>query len=96
LNESSDSVTIGDASSDLQAAVQRVTEAAYLSPVAADYETGKFKFAGHTMIDDAPLLFSVDFNKDTHKAKCTVQSENTVLNPLLLKLLKTAVVGDPY
>lgn len=46
------------------------------------------------MIDDSVLLVSADADKESGKVKVTVQSENTVLNDMLLKQLKKAVVAD--
>jgi len=91
---SSDSFTLVDLDSQLSSLPQRVTDAAYLSTVSVDHNVGKFRFAGKTMIDDVPLLCTVDVDKATGKGKITIQSENTVLNSMLLKQLKLACLNE--
>lgn len=104
MNESSDFATLKNVS-DANSVPQRILSAAYLSTSSSDSETGlimqriqnnnvgKYKFSGKTMIDDIVLLVSADVDKESGKVKLTVQSENTVLNDMLLKQLKKAV-GD--
>jgi len=70
---------------------QIILETAYLSAIQTDFDSGSFKFAGRTNIDDTPILVSLEINKDAQSAKCTVNSENTVLNSMLLKQLKQAL-----
>lgn len=79
MNETTETMSFKDLSNNLPLITQRVLDCAYLTPIIVDYDNGKFKFAGKTMTDDVIVLFSVDINKDTEKAKCTVQSENTVI-----------------
>ena len=93
MNESSEVVALADAS-DVSQLTQRILTTANLATVTVDYDAGIFKFAGKTQIDDSPLLFSVEVDKTTSKAKCTISSENTVLNSMLLKSLKKAILAE--
>jgi len=91
MNESSESISFKNVEQDLPLLTQRILDSAYLSPIVVDYDAGKFKFSGKTMIDDGPLLFAVDVDRSTGKGKCTINSENTVINSMLLKQLKKAI-----
>jgi len=93
MTEVSEVVNLKDAQLDLSEIPQRVMSCAYLSTVNLDVENGKFRFAGKTIIEDKPLLVTVDVNKDAGTAKCSVKSESTMLNPPLLKQLSAAIVG---
>jgi len=94
MHELSEAVTLKEPDSEITQITQRVSTCAYLSPVTVDYDAGKFTFAGKTNIDDKILLFSADVDKSTGKVKCTINSENTVLNAMLLKQLKKAILGE--
>jgi len=94
MNELSDTLSLKDPQSEVTQVSQRVLQCAYLSPTESDYDAGRFKFAGKTMLNDELLLLSVTVDKSTGSTKLVVNSENTVLNAMLLKQLKNAIVGQ--
>jgi len=94
MNENSEVFPLKDPTDDVTQLTQRVLRAAYLSTVSVDYDTGIFKFAGKTQINDLFLLFSVEIDKSNGKAKCQINSENTVLNSVLLKYLNKAILAE--
>lgn len=96
MNESSETFEL-KSSGDISVITQRVLECAYLSAVNVDYDTGKFKFAGKTMVGDNILLVSievVDAEAQPPKVKVNVNSESTIYNPMLLKQLQKALLGE--
>jgi len=93
MNEIFDTITLKDTKNDIPLITQRILDCAYLANIEANFESGNFKFAGLTMIKDELVLFSVIVDKDTGSTKCTLSSENTVLNAILFKQLKSAIIG---
>jgi hypothetical protein len=93
MNELSDKVTLKDAATEAGQIIQRVLQCAYLAVVSSDLLTSKFQFSGRTMLNDEVVLVSVVVDKSTGEAKCTINSENSVLNAMLLKALKPAISG---
>jgi len=83
---------------DISRIVQRILAGAYLATVNVDFDTGKFKFSGKTMVNSGSndiLLLSIDvLDKEVGKLKISISSENTILNPMLLKHLKKTILGD--
>lgn len=94
MNELSDKVALKDAASEAGQIIQRVLQCAYLSVVSSDLDSSKFQFSGRTMLSDEVVLVSVIVDKSTGEAKCTINSENSVLNAMLLKALKPAIAGS--
>ena len=93
MNELTDTVTLKDVNTDINNVTQRVLQCAYLSTTTTDPFNGKFQFSGRSMLNDEVVLVTILVDKSTGVAKCTINSENTVLNAMLLKALKTAIVG---
>jgi len=91
MHEASDNLILRGIQNLVPKIPQIILETAYLSAIQTDFDTGSFKFAGRTNIDDNPILVSLEVNKEAQSAKCTVHSENTVLNSMLLKQLKQAL-----
>src|SRR5689334_10926015 len=101
MNELNDSASLNDVQSEVALVTQRVLQCAYLSIVEgtysihkgsscspiykANYEGGKFRFAGRTTLNDSLVLFTVGVDRSTGKCSLTINSENTVLNAMLLK-----------
>lgn len=90
----SDTVALKDVQSDESQLTQRVLQCAYLAVISTDSTSGKYQYSGRTMLKDEPLLFTVVVDRSASSAKCTIQSENTVLNSMLLKQLKGAIAGE--
>jgi len=97
MNETSETFDL-KSNDDITRIVQRVLAGAYLATVNVDFDAGKFKFSGRTMVNtgsnDVLLLSMEVVDKEIGKLKVSVSSENTIMNPMLLKHLKKTLLGD--
>lgn len=71
---------------------RKVLECAYLAPITIDVDKGHFEFSGRTMLNDHPIFLTMDVNENG-SIKSTIKSENTVLNSVLMKVLKQTLLS---
>jgi len=93
MHVSSEDIFFNDVKSEIRSLSQKVLACAYLSPVVTNPESGTFKFCGRTNVEDVPILLLIQVDTESGKATLSVNSENLVLNQMLAKTLKQAILS---